>query len=48
MYMLTALKLKVKVGNDQERLNQKEIPTPKLRWGKTKLTIMYLYQENIA
>ena len=27
--------------------NQKEIPTPKTKVGKTKLTIKYLYLENI-
>ena len=28
--------------------NQKEIPTPKTEVGKTKVTIRYLYIENIA
>ena len=38
---------KVKVGNDQEKV-KKEIPTlKKPRWEKTKITIRYLYYENI-
>ena len=36
---------KVHVGKDQERRNQKEIPTPKTEVGKTKLTIRHLYHE---
>ena len=39
---------KVQVGKDQERHNQKKIPTPKTEVGKTKLTIRYLYHENIS
>ena len=39
---------KVQEGNDQKRHNQKEIPTPKTEVGKTKLTIRYLYLENIS
>ena len=31
----------------KERRNQKEIPTPKAEVGKNKLTIRYLYLENI-
>ena len=30
------------------RINQKKIPTPKTEVGKTKLTIRYLYHENIS
>ena len=32
----------------RKRGNQKEIPTPKTKVGKTKLTIRYLYSENIV
>ena len=39
---------KVKVGSDQERRNKTEIPTPKTEVGKTRLTISYLYLENIS
>ena len=39
---------KVQVDNDQEKANQEEIPTPKTELGKTKLTIRYLYLENIS
>ena len=37
----------VQVGNDQEERNQKTISTPNTEVGKTKLTIRYLYHENI-
>ena len=38
------------VGKDQEMRNQKKIPTPKTEVEKknTKLTIRYLYHENIS
>ena len=47
-YWLTnhATAKKVQVGNDQE--NQKKNPTPKTEVGITKLTIRYLYLENIS
>ena len=32
----------------RKRRNQKEIPTPKTEVGKTKLTIRYLYLDNIS
>ena len=40
---------KVQVGKDQEKAqSEKKIPTPKTEVGKTKLTIRYLYHENIS
>ena len=40
----------VQVGNDQEKVQSKQIPTPKIDVGKTKLTIRYknLYLEIIS
>ena len=38
---------KVQVAMVRKRQNQKDIPTPKTEVGKTKLTISYLYLENI-
>ena len=44
----TCLK-KVQVGKDQEKVqSEKEFPLQKLRLEKTKLTIRYLYHENIS
>ena len=37
-----------KKGMVRKRRSQKEIPTPKTEVGKTKLTIGYLYFENIV
>ena len=39
---------KVQVGNDQEKAQSESISTPKPEVGKTKLTIRYLYLENIS
>ena len=43
---LTPFSKKVQVGNDQEKRNQSETPTPKTEAGKTKATIRYL--DNIS
>ena len=45
---LDARRKKVQVGKDQEKRNQKKTPTPKTEAGKNKLTIRYLYHENIS
>ena len=39
---------KVQVGKIRKRRNQKKTPTPKTKVGKNKLTIRYLYHENIS
>ena len=41
---------KVQVAKDQENAQseKKRLPLPKQRWEKTKLTIRYLYHENIS
>ena len=40
---------KVQVGKDQEKAqSEKRFPLQKPRWEKTKLTIRYLYDENIS
>ena len=40
---------KVQVGNDQEKAqSEKDSHSKKPRWEKTKLTIRYLYHENIS
>ena len=44
-YFSLIYKKKIQVGNGQEKVNQKEIPTLKPEVGKTKLTIRYLYLE---
>ena len=46
--VLSIITGKVQVGKDQKRRNQKKIPTPKTEVGKNKLTIRYLYHENIS
>ena len=40
---------KVQAGKDQEKVqSEKRLPLQKPRWEKTKLTIRYLYHENIS
>ena len=39
---------KVQLGNDQGKAQSGRIPTQKNRGGKNKLTIRYLYLENIS
>ena len=40
---------KVQVGKDQEKAqSEKDSHSKKPRWEKTKLTIRYLYHENIS
>ena len=47
--MLVDIGLKrYKQAKIRKRRNQKKIPTPKTEVGKTKLTIRYLYRENIS
>ena len=45
---VTARYEKVQVSNDKE-IAQSEIPTPQTEgWATTKMTLRYLYQENIS
>ena len=44
-----SLNKKVQVGKDQEKAqSEKDSHSKKPRWEKTKLTIRYLYHENIS